>query len=176
MREPKGPQWNEGWWWARLARTRLPHIGKEEWHADHLLQFFSPCFANSRLHKVYHRPNLFTLHHVRVVKKKKKKKSISAAMVFRKVSFVVVILAERVCLNSSSHHLSSPDGWSRQAAQTTHHTESTLSNVSALPSTSLSSCSDPPPLHSSIISLSFRTHLSDQIDFPYLPAFPFFIV
>lgn len=39
----------------------------------------------------------------------------------------------RVYLNSSFQHLSSPDGWSCQTAQTIHHLEAALSNISALP-------------------------------------------
>lgn len=47
--------------------------------------------------------------------------------------WMVVIRASRARLNFSFHHLSSPDGWSCQPAQTIHHLKATLSNISALP-------------------------------------------
>lgn len=97
-------------------------------------------------------------------------KKIFRHLLYSSRRLLLVILKSYVYLNFSFHHLSSPDGWSCQAAQTIHHLGATLSNVPALP---LLLLQHPfPPASRSPLSVffiifsSFLTHLSAQIDFP----------
>lgn len=78
----------------------------------------------------------------------------------------MVIWVSRVYLHFSFRHLSSPDGWSCQTAQTIHHLKATLRKVSALPPLLHQQHFSPSlPVCILFIFSSFLTRLSAQIDF-----------
>jgi len=87
-----------------------------------------------------------------------------------------VIWMSCVYLNFSFHHLSSPDGWSCQTAQTIHHLEATLSNVQPCLFSSFNTPFSPLCIILSFSPLSSQICQTRSIFLLLISIFSFFIV